>query len=321
MEAPSNAKRVILGAISGLVLTMCVVLLINSGQQAPRNSISPAPSTKLWDPDKKWTLEDALADAKTRVAEMAAPTTYPRLYTPAQAGPNEAFCQSNFDNKFCNHLHGSWGDAIPQTDEWCAWAILEFQDPSADVFNYAFGDADFTAFNTKFADVLVSATGMMAAEDNETGILAVASGYGLRGSTTNTDSPWPVSGVIWRMGNKFAKPWITESHRPSAQCQGLRWGFTLHGHWKAVKCTDVAPAMTAAGITTLPGSTEAQASDPTHYGRLFGGEFRQFWNAYTLVEDQFATLSSQEKCTKGPCLPDTDDPCPDRSDANYTQAT
>ena len=124
-------------------------------------------------------------------------------------------------------IHGPWGDAIPQDEGvYCLWAILEFQDPPE--FNYGEDNANSTSFNGIFEATVSSLNGVP-----EGGFLTNVATGGQVNSEDPEAIPWPASAIIWKSGNKYAKPWIKNSHRPTAQLPGYNFGFTgyIHVYW------------------------------------------------------------------------------------------
>jgi len=287
IAAPSpTMPKWVMATFAGTVLVMCGVLLFASG------SSNVTSGTSLWtDPDAyswvaNWTLEDAAANAYDRVKAMPAAERY---YTPGVGFANESFCTSNQQNKFCNHVHGTWGDAVPQTDEWCEWAILEFQDAPA--FDFTVGSANYNMFGDKFMSVFYGLMPWLI--NGSLPVIAAGNQYGDPAAT-----PWPVSSAVWKRGNLDAKWWIGTIHRPGAQCTGLSWGFTFHGHYKAVKCADVKENMAKMGLDVKTFGAEgsfAGSTDPT--------KLRQVWNAFAITKDHHSefTNGKRDTCEIGPC--------------------
>jgi len=296
--APRTTPRFVIGIFAGALMALCAFVAFTGGEMP-----TTASATDLWTDAVgygistpaafawvyNWTLEDAFVDAQQRVAAMPNASRY---YTPGLASLNESFCTSNNENKFCNHNHGSWGDAIPQTEEWCAWSILEFQD--APQFDYVMGSTNYNAFISTFGGVVDSISPWVANGSVYMG--ATASQYG--GGDVST--PWPVSSVIWRYGNKYSKWWIGTNHRPSAQCEGLAWGFTFHGHFKAVKCADVDANLAKMGVSNSSYSAFGTSGVNNFMGDAVA--FRNYWNAYAITKDYYDELAgAPDTCTIGPC--------------------
>lgn len=89
---------------------------------------------------------------------------------------------------------------------------------------------------------------------------------------------------------------------PSAQCMGLSWGFTFHGHFKAVKCADIEASFAKVGLNTSDYS-QFQALPGTTLNKFIGNAatFRLFWNAYAITKDYHDSFAPPDTCTIGPC--------------------
>jgi hypothetical protein len=230
-------------------------------------------------------LDAAKVEAEERLSkwdETAAEDK--RLYTPGKPSSGETYCDGSNEHKYCNKLLGAWGDSIPQDDthfgKYCAWLLLEFQDPNE--FNMNQLGYNTSAFGTR-ADSTLNA---IEWKENFGEVMTYASTGGVAMSGEgNVESPWPVSSIIWRNGNKYAKHWVLKNHRPT-QTQGYDWGFTLHGHYKAVECAKVAPML--------------EKYDLIAEGKQPDGSFRKFWNAFSEIEDLTPKFYKDE-CTIGPC--------------------
>lgn len=191
-------------------------------------------------------------------------------------------------------IHGAWGDFIPQNGTYCTWAMLEFQDPPE--FNYGISEANSSMFNGIFEAVTMSLLELVEVEEK---VFTVAAS----GGTASGDPaaagiiPWPIASSIWRDGNKHAKDWIAKHHRSSAQNVGYAWDFTFRGHYKAVECDKIWPALQANDLTPDNFTIGGLSLEP-------GNGFKIFWNAFSDIEDvssQFLPTECIEECVIGPC--------------------
>lgn len=256
-----------------------------STKECPFNTAGPA-------------LERANALAKTRLEEFedAFPASeYGRKYTVGEANDGEIYCDGTQDQKYCNKIHGAWGDFIPQNGTYCAWVMLEFQDPPE--FNFGVSEVNSSMFNAVFEGTTTSLVKLGTLEEK---VVAVAASGGTAGGDPADAAviPWPIASIIWKDGNKHAKDWIANIHRPTAQDAGYAWYFTFRGHYKAVECDKIWPALHANNLT---------ADNFTMGGGLFlesGSGFTNFWNAFSDIEDvssQLLPTECIEECVIGPC--------------------
>jgi len=192
-------------------------------------------------------------------------------------------------------VHGPWGDAIPQDEGvYCLWAMLEFQDPPE--FNYGQSNTNTSHFDGIFGNTVSSVASHVPAG----GVLAVAATAGYVAAQDSDGIPWPIASIIWKSGNKYAKPWIEDHHRPYAQVPGYNIGFTFHGHFKAVKCETILPAFESNGLN-VTGDFDVYSS---YFMMLKNGNFRKYWNAFSDVvdlSDQFVENECVSACELGPC--------------------
>jgi len=244
------------------------------------------------------------ANARIKAWESAYPMDGERKYKVGQANEGEAFCSSNDDNRYCNHVHGAWGDAIPQTREYCIWAILEFQDPPE--FGFTPGNPNFNMFNDQGGLVMSSVAERTPADAWK--VLAMTGG---EPNFEPKSSPWPVASMVWEAGNLHGKKWINDYHRKT-QSMGLEdWNWAFHGHYKAVKCDDIWPTLEKNGLTQKDnffGSAEETDGGEEMELKLeenkmladTGTNFVKFWNAFSDMKDESPVFYS-DTCSLGPC--------------------
>ena len=90
---------------------------------------------------------------------------------------------------------------------------MEFEDPEG-----FFDDpADEAMFDALF---LHGALHLNDPDRRDTWLLAGGT-HGLR--IGDLASPWAFSSIVWKNGNEYAKPFISDRHRASAQVPGLEW--------------------------------------------------------------------------------------------------
>lgn len=213
-------------------------------------------------------------------------------YKPGKKNPGEAFCSTDDDHKFCNHVNGDWGDAMPKDDEYCINLLLEFQDPAYFEYGSSGMNDNTTAFNALFHGVLSSLP--------EEGWMIAGGTSGLPMGDLST--PWPFASIIWKNGNEHAKPWISALHRPMAQTTGLWWGWVFHGHYKLVKCNDVWPTLEANDLSK-------EKFDDGKFLQQEGNNYANLWNAFVDMESYHEDFY-KDACMVGPCPGDnvaTDD--------------
>ena len=177
--------------------------------------------------------------------------------------------------------------------------MLEFQD--APEFNYGQNNTNTSAF-----DGIAGATIASVAFDVPAGgVLALGSSAGQVGSMDPDAIPWPIASIVWKSGNKYAKPWIEDIHRAAGQVPGYNFGFTFRGHFKAIECETVLPAFEANGLDVT-----GDFDDSGGFMYLKNaGNFRKYWNAFSDVvdlSDQFVEDECVSACELGPC-PESDE--------------
>ena len=112
--------------------------------------------------------------------------------------------------------------------------------------------------------------------------------------------------IIWKDGNKYAKDWIELTHRPMAQGHGYDIGFTFRGHYKAVECDAILPALEANGI-----ADNATFFDPANQGMVLGSQyFREWWNAFADVGEDLSPQFVENQCISECHVP----PCSDQAE-------
>lgn len=114
--------------------------------------------------------------------------------------------------------------------------------------------------------------------------------------------PWPTASIIWADGNKHARPWIQNVHRPF-QVSGYSMGFTAHTHFKAVMCDEINTVLTDNGLFDENLTSTYWIAE----GAVISGTsgFRRYWNAFHEIEDHSPTFYSEVgTCTLAPCPSD-----------------
>jgi hypothetical protein len=203
----------------------------------------------------------------------------------------ETFCSSDNEHKFCNKMHGDWGDSIPQTGEYCIWGILEFEDPE--------GFFDDPARDAMFSAIFQNEVRHLSEDEDLQDKWLFAAGTGGIGGG-DFSAPWPYSSIVWKNGNEFAKQFISDRHRINAQEPGLGMGWTFHGHYKAVKCAEVWPTLEANGLK------QDNFRGPAHrtfQGVLFpeGNNYLNLWNAFSDIKSHHEDFYPKDTCHVGPC--------------------
>lgn len=305
MNVKFNQSLLLLCASSALV--NAYPDMVKDGAES---SYVPCPfSRKLSDAD----FAIAKAEAAERIKEWKEITAGMDLpeqnFKIGEANEGEVFCNGNNDNKYCNKVHGAWGDSIPQDGEYCIWATLEFQDFNSMELGVEGGENNL-AFMSTFLGVYEAVYEYMTPKN----------GIKLTGFTGGVvldvpyASPWPISTVVFNFGNKYAKDWIATSHRVNAQSKAYSLGWiTLHGHWKAVKCDEIDEALKSSGLTEddFDGKGDGSGINGGLNGALDGTpKFVNLLNAFNAMEDHSSTFYSGDTCTVGPCADsqDTKDP-------------
>lgn len=211
-------------------------------------------------------------------------------YTPGKQSEGETFCSSDSDNKYCNIMHGDWGDSIPKDGEYCIFAILEFEDKEG-----FFDDpADTQMFEAIFWNELVY---LADPDRRDTWLLAAGTGGLRRGDLA---SPWAFSSIVWKNGNEHAKKFISERHRDTAQVVGLGLNFTFHGHYKAVKCDEIWPALEANGLNQTNFEGGAVSGLLPREGGPFDNHLN-LWNAFSDMKSYHEDFYPEDTCHVGPC--------------------
>ncbi len=187
-------------------------------------------------------------------------------------------------------MHGDWGDSIPKDGEYCIFAILEFEDQEG----FFDSEEDTKTFESIFWHELV----YLASERRDAWEIAAGTAGIRRGDLA---SPWAFSSIVWKNGNEYAKQFISERHRAIAQEPGLGMKFTFHGHYKAVKCAEVWPAIEANGMTksnfeggAVPGLLPREGGDSNNHLNL--------WNAFVDIKSYHEDFYPKgNACHVGPC--------------------
>eukprot|EP00547_Thalassionema_nitzschioides_P005596 CAMPEP_0194210300 /NCGR_PEP_ID=MMETSP0156-20130528/8145_1 /TAXON_ID=33649 /ORGANISM="Thalassionema nitzschioides, Strain L26-B" /LENGTH=290 /DNA_ID=CAMNT_0038937625 /DNA_START=82 /DNA_END=954 /DNA_ORIENTATION=- len=245
-------------------------------------------------------LEEANELAVSRLAGFE--NAYPakavgRSYSPGVENPDEVYCDGAEGNKLCNKIHGEWGDSIPRNGEYCAWAVLEFQDPPE--YNYCDDAMNTTFFNRGFD---LNTQYFLDLPDGPDHVLAM--GYTGGVPCGQTSSPWPAASIIFKNGTNYAKNWIASYHMRTISA-GYSFGFTFRGHYKAVKCDDISFSPDDPkdnGIYLLIDGTE-------DYGGKTN-DFQVLWNQFRSLDDfspKFLKGKEGEcilDCPVGPCPPE-----------------
>eukprot|EP00529_Nitzschia_sp_RCC80_P026399 CAMPEP_0113474994 /NCGR_PEP_ID=MMETSP0014_2-20120614/18883_1 /TAXON_ID=2857 /ORGANISM="Nitzschia sp." /LENGTH=349 /DNA_ID=CAMNT_0000367883 /DNA_START=114 /DNA_END=1160 /DNA_ORIENTATION=- /assembly_acc=CAM_ASM_000159 len=237
-----------------------------------------APRIAAWE---GWETSDASSDEEPLVE---------RLYTVGEKNDDEEFCSGDSENKFCDKINGPWGDSIPQNGTYCIWAMLEFQDELA--FNYGGNNTNMTTFLGAYQGTLDS----LPQGNGE--IVMFGGSLGMAGGQPHA-VPWPTASIVWADGNKHAKPWIQNVHRPFQE-SGYSLGFTAHTHFKAVKCEEINSVLTDNGLFEESMSSVYWIAP----GFVISGTsgFRRYWNAFSQIEDHGPTFYDQaETCVLAPC--------------------
>lgn len=196
----------------------------------------------------------------------------------------ETFCSSDAEHKFCNKIHGEWGDSIPNNGEYCIFVILEFEDPED--FRYHVDQVNTDMFDAIFQNEF----GYLNSPDYQDTWLIVGGTSGLVGG--DPSAPWPFSSIIWKYGNEHAKPFISDRHRANAQVPGLGWGWIFHGHYKAVKCADVWPTFEANGLNQ-------SMFEPVL--KVENDNYANLWNAFSDMKSYHEDFYPEDNCHIGPC--------------------
>jgi hypothetical protein len=66
-------------------------------------------------------------------------------------------------------------------------------------------------------------------------VIATSAAGGVAMGDQPESVPWPTSSIIFKYGNKYAKPWIPNVHRPGWQDWGFGQGFSGYINAKAVE--------------------------------------------------------------------------------------
>jgi len=168
--------------------------------------------------------------------------------------------------------------------------MLEFQDELA--FNYGGNNTNTTNFFGLYQGTLAS----LPQGDGE--VVIFGGSLGMAGGQPHA-VPWPTASIIWAEGNKYAKPWIQDVHRPFQE-SGYSLGFTAHTHYKAVKCEEIIPVLTNNGLFEENMTSVYWITT----GAVISGTsgFRRYWNAFAEIEDHGPTFYDQaETCVLAPC--------------------
>lgn len=192
----------------------------------------------------------------------------------------ETFCSSDNEHKFCNKVHGDWGDSIPNDGEYCLFLVLEFEDPEE--FGYGTGNANTVMFDAVFEGEIGH---LMRQQD--TWLIAGGTAGLPKGDPS---APWPFSYVVWKNGNEYAKQFISNHHRINAQEPGLAWGWITHMHYKAVKCAEVWPTLEANGL-----------KQSSFKGYLDERDSFMVWNAFSDMKSYHEDFYPNDTCHVGPC--------------------
>ena len=114
--------------------------------------------------------------------------------------------------------------------------------------------------------------------------------------------PWPTASIIWADGNKHARPWIENVHRPY-QISGYSMGFTAHTHFKAVMCDEIDAVLTKNGLFDGNMTSTYWIAEGVVISGTSG--FRRYWNAFAEIEDHSPMFYAKAgTCTLAPCLSD-----------------
>lgn len=193
-------------------------------------------------------------------------------------------------------MHGEWGDSIPQTGEYCAWVVLEFQDPPE--YNYCVDPMNTTFFNRGFE---VNIQHFLDLPDGSDHVLAM--GYTGGVPCGQMSSPWPAASIIFKNGTSYAKGWIANFHLRTQEI-GYSFRFTFRGHYKAVKCDDISFSSEVPNENGIYLMTD----DTDHGGKA--NEFQTMWNQFRSFGDLSPRFLSGKKgkcildCPVGPCPPE-----------------
>mmetsp|Transcript_11483 Transcript_11483/g.17550 ORF Transcript_11483/g.17550 Transcript_11483/m.17550 type:complete len:217 (+) Transcript_11483:986-1636(+) len=191
-------------------------------------------------------------------------------------------------------MHGDWGDSIPKDGEYCIFAILEFQDPEG-FFDDPVEEAMFDAI---FQNELLH----LSDPDRRDTWLLSGGTHGLR--IGDPSSPWAFSSIVWKNGNEFAKQFISDRHRTSAQVPGLGMGWTFHGHFKAIKCAEFWPTLEANGLE----QNNIEGSLPQGVLPNEGMNYLNLWNAFSDMKSYHEDFYPEDTCHVGPCPGDGTSP-------------